>query len=137
RPTGTLKKGTRVTLRHISKFRNRAVSIDALRRGLARRFAVIGDLNKFQVVVNGAPITAKERDLKRLLDKDESGKKYLWEYNDAEIKPGTGWKVSGWVGALDRTTELEDGIQRGIVLMARGRLVQEPFVFDAVVGQQF
>jgi len=136
-PTGTLKKGTRVTLLNISKFRNRSISIDALRRGLARRFAVIGDLNKFQVKVNGAPITTKERDLKRLLDKDESGKKYLWEYEDAEIKPGTGWKVSGWVGALDRTTELEDGIQRGIVLMARGRLVQEPFVFDAVVGQQF
>ncbi len=136
-PTGTLKKGTRVTLRNISKFRNRSVGIDALRRGLARRFSVIGDLNKFQVKVNGAPITTKERDLKRLLDKDESGKKYLWEYEDAEIKLGTGWKVSGWVGALDRTTELEDGIQRGIVLMARGRLVQEPFVFDAVVGQQF
>jgi hypothetical protein len=136
-PTGTLKKGTRVTLRRISKFRNRSVSIDALRRGLARRFAVIGDLNKFQVEVNAAPITAQERDLKRLLDKDESGKKYIWEFKDTEIKPGTGWKVNGWVGALNRTTELEDGIQRGIVLMARGRLVQEPFVFDAVVGQQF
>jgi len=32
---------------------------------------------------------------------------------------------------------LEDGIQRGIVIMARGKMVQEPFVFDAVVGQQF
>jgi hypothetical protein len=67
-PTGTLKEGTRVTLRHISKFRNRSVSIDALRRGLARRFAIIGDLNKFQVKVNGAPITPKERDLEPVID---------------------------------------------------------------------
>lgn len=136
-PTGTLKKGTRVTLRQISRFRNRSVRIDALRRGLARRFAVIGELHKFEVKVNGLAITTEERDLKRLLDKDEGGKKYLWEYKDAEVKPGTGWKVSGWIGALDRTTELEDGIRRGIALMARGKLVQEPFVFDAVVGQQF
>lgn len=136
-PTGTLKKGTRVTLRQISRFRNRSVSIDALRRGLARRFAIIGDLHNFEVKINGNAISARERDLKRLLDKDESGKRYIWEYADEEIKPGTGWRVSGWIGALDRTTELEDGIQRGIVLMARGKLVQEPFVFDAVVGQQF
>ena len=37
--------------------------------------------------------------------------------------------MSGWIGALDRTNELEDGIQRGIAVMARGKLVQEPFVF--------
>jgi hypothetical protein len=138
RPTGKVKKGTRVTLKHISKFRNRSVSIEALRRGLARRFAVIGgEHNKFEVKVNGTSITADERDLKRLLDKDETGKKYLWEYKNQEIKPGTGWKVSGWIGALDRTTQLDEGIQHGIALMARGKLVQEPFVFDAVVGQQF
>jgi hypothetical protein len=135
--TGVVKKGTRVTLRKFSKFRNRSVNIAALRRGLARRFAVIGDLHKFEVKINGAPITAKERDLKRLLDKDQNNKKYIWEYQDQEIKPGTGWTVSGWIGALDRTTKLDDGIQHGIALMARGKLVQEPFVFDAVVGQQF
>jgi hypothetical protein len=136
-PTGEVKKGTRVTLRRFSKYRARAVGIPALRRGLARRFAVIGGPRKFEVKVNGARITAEERDLRRLLDKDETGKQYLWEFKDDEIKPGTGWKVSGWIGALDRTKELEDGIQRGIVLMARGKLVQEPFVFEAVVGQQF
>lgn len=87
--------------------------------------------------VNNPAISPTERDLTRLLDKDESGEKYLWVFDDEEIKPGTGWKVHGWIGALERTKELEDGIQRGIVLMARGKLVQEPFVFDAVVGQQF
>ena len=136
-PTGKVKKGTRVTLRRISKYRTRAVAIDALRRGLARRFSIIGAANKFDVKVNGSSISPTERDLKRLLDRDESGKRYLWEFHDEEIRPGTGWKVNGWIGALERTKELEDGIQRGIVLMARGKLVQEPFVFDAVVGQQF
>jgi len=135
--TGTLKKGTRITLRSFTKFKNRRIPIDSLRRGLARRFSIIGPKHKFEIKINGTPISATERDLKRLLDRDADGNKYLWEYENVEVKPGTGWKVSGWIGALDRTTELEDGIQRGIVIMARGKLVQEPFIFEAVVGQQY
>ena len=41
------------------------------------------------------------------------------------------------MGALERTSEKNDEIVRGIVLMARGKLVQDPFHFDAVIGQQF
>ncbi len=136
-PTGAVKKGTRITLRHISKFKNRKINIQGIRRGIARRFSIIGAQSNFKVIINGQPITPEERDLKWLLDKDADGNMYLWEYDDAEIKQDTGWKVSGWIGALDRTNKLEDGIQRGIVVMARGKLVQEPFVFEATVGQQY
>ena len=136
-PTGTLEKGTMVTLRKIVKFKNRRIPIQVLRRGLARRFSIIGPKNAFTVKVNGKAISPTERNLKRLLDKDADGKPYLWEFEGTEIKPDTGWKVSGWIGALSRTSELADGIQRGVAIMARGKLVQEPFVFDAVVGQQF
>jgi len=124
-------------LRHFTKYKARSISIAQIRRGLARRFSVVGPIHKFEVAVNDAPITPEERDLKRLLERDADGNLYLWEYNNVEIKPDTGWKVFGWIGALDRTRELEDSIQRGIVVMARGKLVQEPFVFDALVGQQF
>ena len=134
--TGTVTKGTTVTLRHITKFRSRRISVDVLRRGLARRFAVIGAQNNFEVVINGEPISPEDRDLKRLLDKDMDGKPYLWEY-DEEIQPETGWTVSGWIGALAHTSPAKDKVDRGIALMARGKLVQEPFVFDAVGGQQF
>ena len=134
--TGTVTKGTTVTLRHITKFRSRRISVDILRRGLARRFAVIGAQNNFEVVINGEPISPEDRDLKRLLDKDMDGKPYLWEY-DEEIQPETGWTVSGWIGALAHTSPTKDKVDRGIALMARGKLVQEPFVFDAVGGQQF
>jgi hypothetical protein len=136
-PTGKVTRGTKITLRHIIKYRTRSIDVQGIRRGLARRFSVIGEAYNFEVVVNGEPITAEERDLQRLLQKDASGKKYLWTYDDVEIRPNTGWRVSGWIGALDRTAPLDDGIQRGIVVMARGKLVQEPFVFDATVGQQY
>lgn len=134
-PTGTVAAGTMVTLRHISKYRKRSISIPQLRRALARRFSVIGD--GFEVVVNGDAITPEEHDLKNLLEHDAAGKPYLWEYEDAEIRPDTGWTVAGWIGAIDRKTSLPEGVQHGIVIMARGKLVQEPFVFDAVVGQQY
>ena len=135
--TGTVPKGTRITLKQITKFKNRSISIERIRRGLARRFAVIGAEQDFEVVINSSPISPEDRDLKRLLQKDMNSEPYLWEYNNVEIERGTGWTVSGWIGALVRTRQDIDGIDRGIVLMARGKLVQEPFVFNAVVGQQY
>ncbi len=136
-PSKTISKGTKVTLKRITKYKTRSISLKLLRRGLARRFSVIASQNDFQVVVNGSPISLDERDMHRLLDKDREGQPYLWTFQDEEIAPATGWTVSGWIGALSRTTSDLDGIDRGISIMARGKLVQEPFLFNAVVGQQY
>ena len=133
-PTGDVTVGTKVTLKYITKFKTQSIQIEKIRQGLARRFAVIG--LQFEVVINGCPISPEDRNLKRLLDKDMDGELYLWDVNE-EIREGTGWTVSGWIGALKRTSPRADKVDRGIVLMARGKLVQEPFVFNAVVGQQF
>ena len=136
-PTGTVNEGTKITLRKFTKFNNRRVPIDRLRRGLARRFSIIGVQNNFEVVINVSPISPQERDLRSLLDKDVDGNLYIWNYQDIKVKDDEDWTVSGWIGALDRTTPSLDGIDRGVALMARGKLVQEPFVFEAVVGQQY
>ena len=136
-PTGTLAEGTRITLRKFTKFSSRKIPIPRLRRGLARRFSVIGGTHGFEVVINGSPISPEERDLKAFLDKDANGNLYIWPYENVKIKEDEDWTVSGWIGALNRTTPNLDGIDRGIALMARGKLVQEPFVFEAVVGQQY
>ena len=136
-PTGDVSQGTTITLRRITKFRTRRIPLASLRRGLARRFSVIGEQQQFEVIINGKPISVEERDLKRLLAKDVDGKPYLWEYDEVEIEPGTGWSVTGWIGALERTTPDADDVDRGISILARGKLVQEPFMFNAVVGQQY
>ena len=136
-PTGNVTCGTAITLRQITKFKTRRISLTTLRRGLARRFATVGPTHKFDVVINGSPISVAERDLQRLLGKDADGNRYLWRFENVEIEPDTGWKISGWIGALDRTTPSLDGVDRGISIMARGKLVQEPFLFNAVVGQQY
>ena len=136
-PTGNVKNGTKITFRKFTKFRSRRIPIDNLRKGLARRFSIIGGQNDFEVVINGSPISPQERNLQASLDKDTEGKPYIWVYENVRIKECEDWTVSGWVGALDRAGPSHDGIDRGIALMARGKLVQEPFVFEAVVGQQY
>lgn len=136
-PTGDLSLGTRVTLRSLTKFRTRRISLTRLRRGLARRFAIVGQKDNFEIVVNGKPISMEERDLRRLLETDADGRKYLWEFKREEIAPDTGWIVSGWIGSVERTTPAADGVERGVSIMARGKMVQTPFTFDAGVGQQF
>ena len=136
-PTGTVDEGTKITLRRFTKFNSRRIPIIRLRRGLARRFSIIGGQDNFEVIINESPISPEERNLKSLLDKDIDGKLYIWDYEDVKVKEDEDWTVSGWIGALDRTTPNLDGIDRGIALMARGKLVQEPFVFEAVVGQQY
>ena len=135
--TGTVSNGTKITLRKFTKFNSRRIPIDRLRKGLARRFSVTGGQSDFEIVINGSPISPQERDLSALLDKDADGNRYIWNYEDVRIKDDEDWTVSGWIGALDRTTPNLDGIDRGIALMARGKMVQEPFVFEAIVGQQY
>ena len=137
RPTGTVNKGTKITLRKFTKFNRRRIPISRLRRGLARRFSIIGGSNDFDVVINGAAISPAERNLEPLLERDADGRPYRWDYSNVAIQDDEDWTVSGWIGALDRTSPNLDGIDRGIALMARGKLVQEPFVFEAVVGQQY
>ena len=141
-PTNDVLKGTKITLKYITIYHTRSIPIVKIRQGLARRFAVIGKQEEFEVIINGEPISIKERNLKSSLATDMDGKPYIWKYDGddgdgVEIEKGTGLKVSGWIGALDRTSEKNDHIERGIVLMARGKLVQAPFHFDAVIGQQF
>lgn len=135
--TGNVSQGTMITLRRITKFKTRPIPLKSLRRGLARRFSVIGEQQQFEVIINGKPISIEERDLKRLLAKDADGQLYLWKFNKKEIEPGTGLTVTGWIGALERTTPDADGVERGISILARGKLVQEPFLFKANVGQQY
>ena len=119
-PTGDIDEGTKVTLTQITIYKTRPIPIDSIRQKLARRFAVIGAQYNFEVIINGEPISPEDRDMKRLLEKDMEGKPYIWEYQEEKIEPTSDWKVSGWIGSLNRTSSEDDGIDRGIVLMARG-----------------
>ncbi len=136
-------KGTRIILRNLKKKRT-ATSVPALRKRIARRFSVIGltpsSGGKFTVEINGKPVGPEDReDLKAL--------EFLWEFGRRRLAASevTGvskrfvlpdiveprkpeWKVSGWLGAAEEPRKLkhdEAGSLNGIVVLARGRLIQE------------
>ena len=134
--TNEVHEGTRIKLTRLTRHQGRKVPTALLRKQLARRFAVIGDKHGFKVEVNGEEISVTERDLKKDLAIDKDGKRYLWEI-DEEIEKDSGWRVTGWIGATDRTSPKIEGVESGICIMARGKLVQEPFLFQTQVGQQY
>lgn len=136
-------KGTRILLRDLKKKRTGS-SITALRKRIARRFSVIGyegpsgDL--FRVTINGQAVGPDDREDMRAIE-------FLWEFGKQRVNPtdcpnlrksfqlqdqvSTGhedWKVRGWLGAAEEPKKLkhdEAGSMNGIVVFARGRLIQE------------
>jgi len=114
--------GTEVVLKRLK--RKSAVDVQGLRKGLARRFSVIG--TDFEVSVNEEPITVQERDLK--------GKcQFVWSVGDplfgeGWIQKDNGWRVTGWIGTFPKPVPANIGA--GVVVMVRGKLAQEPTLFE-------
>lgn len=132
-------KGTRIVLHDIKRQRlGRGVL--ALRKRLARRFSVIGEVHGFKIDLDGSPITSADRgDLPMV--------QFLWQLGDdtLDLTPATelleqeslqnrfdtwdaGWKVSGWIGTARFPKQLDSedaGNLNGIVVFARGRLFHE------------
>ena len=137
------KHGTRIVLRRLTKKRT-AASLQALRKRIARRFSVIGYSgaagDRFEVQINGRSVGPKDRD-------DLKAVEFLWEFGEERLPVSSlpmlrerfvlpnrvsprksAWKVSGWLGAADEPKKLrndEAGTLNGIVVIARGRLIQE------------
>lgn len=135
----TLAKGTRIVLRDIKRQRL-TTGVDALRKRLARRFSVIGEVHGFKITINERPITAADRgDLPKV--------QFLWTFKGHDPDPATvahvleresvdarldswdpTWNVRGWVGTAAKPKDLdsrEAGNLNGIVVFARGRLIHE------------
>ena len=109
--------GTCVWLQRLKRVE--APDVEDLRKHLARRFSIIGPTNDFGVFVNKKPVVPADRELR--------GKcQFIWEISDELVKKGKPWKVSGWIGTLPKTV----GEESGVVIMARGKLVQTPTLFE-------
>ena len=131
--------GTRIVITSLKRKRLREVDPASLRRRLARRFSVIGS-DEFKVMVNGKEVTSKDREDLKFVE-------YLWKFSDTGIDTSRcqrlknaavevparddgwpeDWSVRGWIGTVDRPKSLAtpEGNLNSIVVLARGRLVQE------------
>ena len=117
------RNGTRVLLTRLK--RKRAIGIESLRKSLARHFSVIGP--DFIVRVNGKEISPDERKL-------DGQCEFVWRYDKEVIDKKRNLVVYGWIGTMEDTISQEEN--RGVVVMARGKLVQTPTTFD-VGGKGF
>lgn len=137
-----LKQGTRIVLSGLSRSLS-GMTVEGLKRRIARRFAVIGPKFNFVATVNGAPIGPEDRAYHNSME-------YLWTYgqqNDfaklckhlarpreerltaiqAELKK-SGISLTGWIGTVTSPSQLKDeegdNLNRLAVFM-RGKLAQE------------
>lgn len=140
-PSG-LKVGTRIVLSQISKSLS-GMTVEGLKRRVARRFAVIGPKNGFNVTVNGNVIGPEDRAYHNAVQ-------YLWTYGDqsefvklcknlerpadsrtsaikAELAKA-GISLTGWIGTVTKPDQLKDedgdNLNRLAVFM-RGKMAQE------------
>lgn len=137
-----LKAGTRIVLSNISKSLS-GMTVQGLKRRVARRFAVIGPKNGFSVTVNGSAIGPEDRAYHHALQ-------YLWTYGDqkdfaklcknldrpaddrsAAVKAAlakAGLSLTGWIGTVSKPDQLKDedgeNLNRLAVFM-RGKMAQE------------
>lgn len=110
--------GTMVTLTELE--RERRPTIRYITERLARRFSVLND--NFVVRINGEDIEPSDRGIKDNCTE-------IWEFDDLiEDTQGNEYSVHGWIGAMEKPVEDDD--QKGAAVMARGKLVQEPSLFD-------
>lgn len=126
----TVRSGTRIVL---SKLRRRLSSTEKnLRRRLARRFSVIGSEHRFSININGTPVGVEDRDYYSKLQ-------FVWYYgrrgeecanlfkNARDPKRREVESFEGWIGTVDKPSQLTEAGDdlNSIVLMARGKLIQE------------
>lgn len=117
------EQGTTVILKKLK--RSACINIGSVRKRLARRFSVVG--NNFEVYINNEQIDPEERLLKSELQ-------YHWPVDDEKIDPAKDWVVSGWLGTLKQSVE---DVDPGVIIMARGKLIEEPFFFGLSAGTKF
>ncbi|MFT5429347.1 MAG: ATP-binding protein [Bradyrhizobium sp. PARBB1] len=135
----TVMKGTKIILKDVKRQRL-GPGATALRKRLARRFSVVGDVHGFKVEIDGQPITAADRG-------DLATVQFLWTFGtekpdltaSSQLKEKEAlsdrfdgwdatWRVKGWIGTARKPKDLESteaGNMNGIVVFARGRLFHE------------
>ncbi|MCO6186537.1 ATP-binding protein [Rhizobium sp. L1K21] len=146
-----LTVGTRIVLSKISKSLS-GMTVEGLKRRVARRFSVIGPKNDFIVSIDGHEVGPDDRGYHNALQ-------YLWTYGDqtafasscknlerpaeprlhiiADELKKAGISIGGWIGTVSSPSQLKDeegdNLNR-IAIFMRGKMAQED-VLD-IFGQK-
>ena len=117
------KSGTIVRLSNLK--RKTAINVESVRKDMAKHFSIIS--SGFGVLVNDNQITKLDK-----IQKEDM--QYKWDINDECImNENPHWTVSGWIGSSKTPLDESD---RGIILLARGKLIQTPTTFNTKIGEK-
>ena len=128
-PNGApISHGTRIRLSGLRL--KRALNDGQFRRSMARRFAVLA--TDMQIIINGKPLARFEIDVQfrfppHAVPDDAVPVEDGWAMSDVEGKP-----VKWWIGFTDKP--LQDESLQGVSVLARGKMVQRPFLFQTTQG---
>ena len=134
--------GTRITLSDLQR-RQTIRTTAALKKRVARRFSIIGDIYEFKVFINDEEVLPADRDY---YDKIQ----YLWTYGDQKDIEGLcsnlekhedrtnfvedeNLTITGWMATVNEVRHLKDedgdNLNR-IAIFVRGKLAQEDLLSD-------
>jgi hypothetical protein len=134
--------GTRITLTQL-RHRQTSATSKAVRKRIARRFAILGEQHGFKVFVDDQEIVPSDRDYYDKLQ-------YIWTYGDqAEVlslaknlsniesrtvpSDVSSLQLSGWLGTVKESRQLKDeegdNLNR-IAIFMRGKLAQEDMLTE-------
>ena len=130
-----LAHGTRITLSTLKP--RRAMNENQFRQSLSRRFALDGD--EMQVHINGEELGRFEYQIEFRFPRDGR----LLEEDSVAISPD-GWgetsigtdkkPVRWWIGFTEKP--IRDKEMQGVSVLARGKMVQRPFLFQRTAGAE-
>lgn len=116
--------GTTITLTALK--RKSKIDPKGIKRSIAKHFSVIG--MEFQIHVNNEEISPSDKF-------QPSDMEYKWVLKGEMVsKDHPEWIVSGWIGAAQDPLNEED---LGLTIMARGKLIQRPTMFDVKSGAKY
>ena len=113
--------GTKIVLKKLKK-NTSSLTVEYIKKRVARRFGIIGVENNFRVFVNNNEVTITDRDYFRKL-------RYIWYYGKESEKysgfcsnlsynecrdnvitiNNKQYTISGWIGSVDASGDLKDG----------------------------
>ena len=137
--TVDLERGTRIILTNMK--RRLQWTGRPLRRRLARRFSIIGSQHRFEIELDGEPISIEDREYQDKLQ-------YIWTFGDRGLESRDAVKnlehseersgdidghpdlaIDGWIGTAAKAGQLRDSDTNEsinkVVVMVRGKLAQE------------
>ena len=132
-PCGTqLDHGTRITLSGLRM--KRAIGKERFLDSMSRRFAL--DSSDMRIHFNGQPLSRFNYDVEFRLPGDTTGDRprdAMQRDGDWAVEelPNGRW-VRWWIGFMEKP--LADDSQRGVSVVARGKMAQRPFLFERAGG---